>query len=239
MGFLFFVVVLFCLFQGSVGYDFPQTFGSSWHVKLQLAGNHTMSNYLSLWSKEGGFFHQTSYLFHGYRFTDDLIIPSGDGFNSCYSFSPENGTCASLTTPLGTCVYNSTTKKQCGSFCGSCQSFKPLWSEFAQPNTIVTNGCANQPDNLLFNVTIFHATTNVLCWDKANNKPVYYTRTLSGGSFESSLTAILVDWSTEVVDADFTIPTYCPLCGSKKTRTNHNLMMEQSGLSFLFLQNRL
>ncbi len=81
----------------------------------------------------------------------------------------------------------------------------PLFSEFEDPQTVSSPGCGGVSSAILYNVTVLHTVTSVLCFDPSQQRPLFYTRSTEAYSF----TASVVAFSTSPSPTDFVVPSFC------------------------------
>jgi hypothetical protein len=200
-------LIFACVLSAVAGsFPLPTKFASSWDVKFSNPPPFDSGTFYA-YAEPGKL--KTKLYFTNYSnpsvFTDFLSLSNGT-FSQCYSFDPYNGTCAQENEKV-------------------CESYKPLWSEFDDPQTVETKGCGGAPNATLLNVTEFHLYTSELCYDSDLDRPLYYRRESPSGWFLARIVAFVA----EAVYSDFEVPHYC---------RNHTNATSASGSFFLFHKNK-
>ena len=70
---------------------------------------------------------------------------------------------------------------------------------------MVTPGCGGSVSAFLFNVTVLHYRTELLCFDPTLHRPLYF-QSITEDEISS---ASIVAFQEHVSDSDFVVPTYC------------------------------
>jgi hypothetical protein len=188
------VLLLVAVARASVA--LPSEWASSWDVKL-VGGPPELADFeIALWVNGDSMLQKVAFANNTREVSyPDFLVVGPPNQRSCFQFSEANFTCEVQ------CL-NVT---QCGHSCASCNAFVPLFSEFDDPQTVSTPGCGGVPTAVLYNVTVLHTITSVLCYDPAQQKPLFYRRS----SDDYSFTASVIAFTTVTSPSDFVVPSYC------------------------------
>ncbi len=172
----------------------PTSFASAWEVKTVGMPPGYERFDIMIWADGDSMHEKIAFLNETVisPFPDYLVLGSV-GNRSCFLFNEANFSC------LVQC------EGECGPACKACQSFVPLFSEFDDPQTLESPGCGGLSTATLFNVTVLHSSTSILCFDGPTQRPLFYTRTSGMVSFSASV----VSFVAGATSSDFDRPPYC------------------------------